>query len=418
MKSVFGIRARDILLEKACCGPAPSDERCALVLETARRIALDVLINRQGDEVLQHIADAVRNLAHAKYAAIGIAKPDGCGLSRIVTTGIDERSAAAVGGCPVGKGVLGLLLKQTEPLRVTSIEEHPAFDGFPPHHPRMKSFLGVPIRRGDAVIGSLYLADRIDEPGFTDEDEALVAFVGDYAAVAIHYQEMLARQEALVKGLFAAQEEERRSVAFDLHDGLTQYVMAAHANLQSYTAAEAEGRSGDEELRRATSYLAHAATESRRMVSGLRSLALDDLGIVGALEELIREEKAEACWEKVMLGQNLNRRRFDPTIETAAFRVLQEAVTNIRKHASAKRVSIHLNCESAGEDESLVLEVTDDGRGFDQNRAMPDHTHVGLPGMAERVRLLGGTFELRSAPGQGTAINAAIPLKLRAKQES
>ena len=135
-----------------------------------------------------------------------------------------------------------MLLNRTEPLRVDVLAEHPLSVGFPPNHPPMDSFLGVPIRHGDTVLGSLYLTNKEGGGEFTEADEIAVQAIGAHAAVAIHHLHLLARQRALVSGLIAAQEEERRAVAYDLHDGLTQYIMASHAHLEAFRHAHETGK--------------------------------------------------------------------------------------------------------------------------------------------------------------------------------
>ncbi|MES2464782.1 MAG: GAF domain-containing sensor histidine kinase [Armatimonadota bacterium] len=386
----------------------------ALVLETANQVALDILGRRTGIEALRHIADAARMLSGARYAALGVARPDGKSLEVFVTVGLTLEEEARIGARPRGEGILGLLLQRTEPLRIDNLSDHPASAGFPPNHPPMKSFLGVPIRRDESVMGSLYLTDKQGAVNFTEADETAVQALGAHAAVAIYNLQMLSRQRALVSGLIAAQEEERRAVAYDLHDGLTQFVMAAHAHMESFRRAHESGRDekAQQELDKGMRYLKEAVVESRRLVNGLRTLALDDLGLAGALEQLVADEKARAGWDDADLVHNVAGRRFDKTLETAAYRVAQEALTNARKHAAAHRVRLILLVGGdGGSGEQLTLEVRDWGKGFLPELQESGPAHVGLQSMAERVHLLEGDYELVSAPGKGTLIKATIPVQ-------
>lgn len=389
------------------------EENRLLVLETARRVALDILVSRTGVEALHHIAEAARNLAQARYAAVGVARPDGQGLMEFVTVGLTPEEEARVGPRPKGAGVLGLLLRRTEPLRITNLSGHPDSVGFPPNHPPMESFLGVPIRNGEVVLGSLYLTNKEGGGPFTEADEVAVQALGAYAGIAIHNLWMLARQRALLRGLIAAQEEERRAIAYDLHDGLTQYVMAAHAHLESFRYAhQAEKRErAERELDQSVRYLKEAVIESRRLVSGLRSLALDEMGLAGALDQLLAEEKARAGWQEAEFLHNIAGLRFDSALETTAYRVAQEALTNARKHARAARVRMLLLAENDGPMglPQLTLEVQDWGQGFAPEERSEDYAHVGLQGMAERASLIGGTYQLQSAPGAGTRVRAVFP---------
>jgi signal transduction histidine kinase len=408
-------QARDLdTLEQENARLRETEERRALVLEAARRVALDILASRTGVEALRHIAEAARTIARARYVALGVSRPDGQGLMEFVTAGMTREQEAAIERRPRGLGVLGLLLNRTEPLRIDNLEEHPASVGFPPNHPMMTSFLGVPIRRGETTLGSLYLTDKVDGSPFTEADEAAVQELGAHAAVAIHNLYMISRQRALVRGLIAAQEEERRAVAYDLHDGLTQFVMAAHAHLDSFRQSYEEGKPerAARELEQGLRYLKEAVVESRRLVNGLRSLVLDDLGLAGALEQTFSEEKQRAGWGEAEFIHNIAGKRFDKALETAVYRVAQEALTNVRKHAAATHVRLVL-LERQGErpgHSQLTLEVRDWGRGFLPEEAGDTYNHVGLQGMIERVNLMGGSFEIQGVPGEGTTVRAVFPV--------
>lgn len=396
-------------------------EQRALVMETANRVALDILASRTGTEALRHIAEAARTLSQARYAALGVARPEGQGLVEFVTTGLTLEEEAVIGPRPKGAGILGLLLNRTEPLRVDVLAEHPMSVGFPPNHPPMDSFLGVPIRRGDTILGSLYLTNKEGGGAFTEADEIAVQALGAHAAVAIHNLHLLSRLRALLSGLIAAQEEERRAIAYDLHDGLTQYVMASHAHLEAFRRAHETGKEerANRELNQGLRYLKEAVVESRRLVNGLRSLALDDLGLAGALEQLVTEEKTHAGWEEADFLHNIAGCRYHKTLETTVYRVAQEALTNARKHAQANRIRLTLLSETIQGSGAarLVLEIRDWGRGFLPEQRAEDYGHVGLQSMSERVNLIGGDYSLKSAPDEGTVIHAIFPALEIAAQE-
>ncbi len=385
----------------------------ALVMETANRVALDILASRTGNEALLHIAEAARALSGAQYAALGVARQNAPGLQEFVTTGLTPEEEAVIGQRPSGAGVLGLLLNRTEPMRIDSLSEHPNFVGFPPNHPPMRSFLGIPLRRGETVLGSLYLTNKEGGGAFTEADEVAVQALGAHAAVAIHNLQLLGRQRALISGLIAAQEEERRAVAYDLHDGLTQFVMASHAHIEAFRRAHQAGKHerATRELDQGIRYLKDAVVESRRLVNGLRSLALDDLGLAGALEQLITEEKARANWQEAEFVHNVAGRRYHKNVETTVYRVAQEALTNVRKHAQADRVRLTLLAAplTGIKASHLELEIQDWGCGFVPEQRSADPAHVGLQSMHERAHLLGGAYFLTSRPGQGTLVRAVLP---------
>ncbi len=396
----------------------------SLALDTANRVALEILSSLTGMEALHHIADAARTLAKARYAALGVARTDGPGLLEFVTVGLTPEEEKRIGPRPKGAGVLGLLLERTEPLRVDTLGDHLQSVGFPPNHPPMSSFLGVPIRRGDEVMGSLYLTEKEGGGAFTAEDEAAVQTLGAYAAVAIHNLRLIIRQRALVRGLIFAQEEERRSIAFDLHDGLTQFIMASQAHMEAFRRATADGKleRAERELEQGLSYLKEAVGESRRLVSGLRTLALDDLGLAGALEQLLAEEKERSGWAVAAYVQSVTGKRYSRDLETTVYRVAQEALTNARKHAKATHlvIALHEEIDSPHSSFRLRLEIEDNGVGFAPEKASRMEGHVGLHSMEERTRLLNGVFSIRSRTGGGATICALFPIPLPEKlsQES
>ena len=147
---------------------------------------------------LQQIVRAARRLAGARYAALGVIAEDGDGLSQFVHEGVDEQTARAIGPLPHGHGLLGLLIRDPRPLRLDDIARHPASVGFPPHHPSMRSFLGVPVHVRGVVYGNLYLGEKTDGRPFTADDEDVVVALAAAAGVALEnarlYEEATRRQ--------------------------------------------------------------------------------------------------------------------------------------------------------------------------------------------------------------------------------
>jgi signal transduction histidine kinase len=137
------------------------------------------------DALLQLIVETAAQLAGARYAALAVVDPSGRRLERFLTTGMDDATRAAISHEPEGRGVLGAVLQEAQPLRLREISEHPRSVGFPPGHPDMKGFLGVPILLRRTVYGNLYLADKLDGDEFTEEDEDLTKLLAAQAAVAV-----------------------------------------------------------------------------------------------------------------------------------------------------------------------------------------------------------------------------------------
>jgi signal transduction histidine kinase len=217
------------------------------------------------------------------------------------------------------------------------------------------------------------------------------------------------RLQELVRRLQVAQEEERRRVAYEIHDGLAQVAASAHQHLQTFADYHApQSETGREALRRTVELVQRTVREARRLIAGLRPTVLDDFGLAQALRLEVEALRGEG-WQ-VSYEEDIGDRRLPSQVETALFRVAQEALTNVRKHAGRARVAVSLEQH----DGSVRLEVRDWGRGFDaasQREPARPGERVGLLGMQERVALLRGRCAVRGRPGEGTQVIAEVPLE-------
>src|SRR5687768_2746109 len=177
--------------------------------------------------MLRRIIDSAVDLVDAQYGALGVLDESRTRLSQFITAGIDDDARRAIGNLPEGHGILGLLIVDAKPLRLPDLTEHPDSYGFPPNHPPMRSFLGVPIRVRDEVFGNLYLTDKSTAEVFTDVDEELVIGLAAAAGVAIENARLLTRVNDL------ALSEDRERIARDLHDTVIQRLFATGMLLQS-----------------------------------------------------------------------------------------------------------------------------------------------------------------------------------------
>jgi signal transduction histidine kinase len=226
------------------------------------------------------------------------------------------------------------------------------------------------------------------------------------------YKELNDRERALqnlVKRLLGAQEEERRRVAYEVHDGLAQVAVAAHQNLQAFARRYApETEQGRRELDRILGQVRTMVSDARRVIANLRPTALDDLGLAAAIS--LEVERLNEEGYQVDCEEHLGEERLPREMEIALFRVAQEALTNVRKHAGTKWLKIELQRR----DTEVYLEVRDFGRGFDpaalQTLGGRPGERVGFAGMRERVGMLGGELEIQSRPEAGTFVAAIIPL--------
>ena len=517
------------------------------------------------DSLLQRLVDLASDLTGAQYAALGVLDPSGTYLERFVTAGVDDEARARIGDLPSGRGILGVLIRDAEPLRLHDLNTDPRAVGFPPNHPPMTTFLGVPVALRGVAYGNLYLTEKAGGEDFTEEDQETATVLASQAAVAIEnarlyaaatrwasqleslnevadalvtefdlsrllelvaerlqgligatavfialpfgdgarlaavagdapeefvglelppksktvavlrrrrservdsvlddpeidqasarqlnmrtalYVPLLLRDEAIgvitardkagpdprftdedmrITEVFAqrasvavelsrlvardalqrvvtAQEAERRRLARELHDetgqALTSILLGLNAVEEAgdpvqRQAAVAEVR----ELVRST------LRDVRQLAVDLRPSALDDFGLVPALERL-----TSTFAETTGIGVDFEATvpdRLPPEVETALYRIVQEALTNIVKHARASRVSVLL----ARKPSSVTAVIEDDGVGFDSASVRADG--LGLVGMRERVALLGGRLAIETTPDAGTTCLAEVPL--------
>jgi two-component system, NarL family, sensor histidine kinase DevS len=530
-------------------------------------IALSSELSLEG--LLQKLVETAAELTGASYAALGVLDPTGSELERFVTHGIDPETHAAIGDLPRGRGILGVLIREARPLRLPDLGDDPRSVGFPPNHPPMRTFLGVPILLRGVPYGNLYLTEKQGGVEFSDEDEELTLLLAGQAAVAIEnarlYEsatrwsrqleslneiaaalvgelelprllELIARrlralpdarlvtialpapdgdlrvevaegegaeqlrgtrlgrqsskhgrvlgrrrservdsylddpeadQEVLRRvgartGLFVplvvrdraigivgahdklaadprfsdadlrlaetfasraavavdlskrvardalrrvveAQELERKRLARELHDETGQALTSILLRLKSLEEARDE-----DALRTAVGSLREIVVTTlqdvRRLAVELRPTALDDFGLVPALERL-SDGFAEQTGIAVELESRLGDRRLPSELETVLYRVVQEALTNVAKHARASHVSILLH----ERDGVVAAVVEDDGRGFARGAATDGG--LGLVGMRERVALVDGRLDIESAEGSGTTIVVEVPVR-------
>jgi signal transduction histidine kinase len=219
--------------------------------------------------------------------------------------------------------------------------------------------------------------------------------------------EIIRLRTRFLADLFEQIERDRRQTAHDLHDGVGQSLTLLISGLRSAKGcrknAECSGRVN--EFQRLAE---EALADVRRLSLGLRPSLLDDLGLAPALERLVEDVRGHHPVEVSLDVAAIVGRRLPDRVATTIFRIVQEALSNIMKHAQAKKVTIQVRCKQ----EHVILEVSDDGRGIEPAIVRsPPAGHLGLRGMRERANLVGGAFLLESAPGQGTRIMVSIPAK-------
>lgn len=546
---------------------SPDEDRLRALVDATVALTSELSL----DSLLQKLVETAAGLTSARYAALGVIDESGDGLERFVATGIDPETHAAIGELPRGRGILGILIRDAKPLRLTDLGDDPRSVGFPPNHPPMHSFLGVPILLRGVAYGNLYLTEKQGGEQFTDADEELVTLFAAQAAVAIenarlyesatrwsrqleslhevvralageteldallelvsrHLRELIGARLALIAlptaegdlriaavdgegnaadellgdrlhrersktgrvlerrqsarvdsivddpevdqdearrmgirtGLYVplvtrgraigivavhdklgrdarfsdgdlrlaeifaaraavavdlservardtvrrvveAQELERRRLARELHDETGQALTSILLGLKTI-----RGARSDEDAARAEAGLRELVVQALQDVRGLavelRPSALDDFGLLPALERLA-ETFEERSGIRTRIEARLADERLPPEVETVLYRLVQEALTNVVKHAGAESVSIVLTRRDGG----VSAVVEDDGRGFAPAEVRDDA--LGLVGMRERLGLLDGTLAIESTPGAGTTLVAFLPLR-------
>lgn len=352
------------------------------------------------ESVLQRVVDQARLLAEARYGAISVVDEGGRILS-FLTAGITAAERERIGHPPAGAGLLGIPLKEGQSIRLADIASHPRSAGFPPHHPPMRSLLAVPIPGKEGYRGNLYVADKTTGPEFSEEDEQSLRRFATTAAIAIDD----ARLHERLRDLAVA--EERVRIAREMHDGLAQVLAYVNAKAQAVKAFLAKGDAAEAGVQ--LDQLAVAAREVladvREGILALRTRTGPERGLGEAVEEFARRWADQSGIEaEVGFDQDL---RLSPTMELQLLRIVQEALSNVRKHAGARLARVALRRL----DDRLVVEVADDGSGFDPEASRPGSApRFGLAIMRERAASIGGTIGIHSTPGQGSRVRVDVPL--------
>ncbi len=347
-------------------------------------------------DALRRITEAAADLVDAQYAALGVLDESGSRLSEFITVGLDDEGIRRIGSLPEGHGILGLLILEPEPLRLPDLHAHPDSFGFPPGHPPMTSFLGVPIRLRGVVYGNLYLTDKADGEVFTDVDQELAVGLAAAAGLAIE-NARLHEQTRMVELL-----DERERIARDLHDDVIQRLFATGLSLQA---------------------AAHVVTEPKAIERITR--AVDDLDISirqvrSTIFELNQQWSSRSSVRSEIRGvcdEAADTLGFKPTcdidgpVDSAVSDVigghlllcLREALSNAARHAHATHVEVRVMVR----DGRVRLVVADDGGGYEPT---PGQRSSGVDNMAVRAESLGGRFSIVPRSDGGTVVEWDVPI--------
>jgi signal transduction histidine kinase len=381
--------------------------------------ALELTAEHDLDHILEQTVQRAAEVAAARFAALGVYDADQR-IERFVHSGVDADTVACIGHVPEGRGLLGEVIVADGPIRLADLRADPRSVGFPPHHPDMRSFLGVPVRVGNRRFGNLYLTEKQGGGEFDAEDERLLVTLAAFAAAAIEAallldaerelgtaDERAHAQRAMLGRVIDAQEAERARVARDLHDQIGQSLTSILLGLRLVDGTLARDAPDLDDARARTAevrtLVAQALDEVRRLAFDLRPTVLDDVGLVAALRRLARGHTEREVPVEVTLVDIDDDARLSPEIETVVYRVVQEALTNVARHAAASRADVEL----AVSGHRVRATVADDGVGFSIDDDLLGS--LGLAGMRERASLVGGSVEITSGPGAGTTVVLEVP---------
>ncbi len=294
------------------------------------------------------VTSSVRSTAHFRSSTTAGR------IEAFITSGVTPEERAAIGPPPVGHGVLGEVLHEGHHLRLADLTKHPRSVGFPANHPPMRSLLAVPINCKGPFKGNLYLSDKRSGDAFSGDDEETLERFAAQAALAIDN----AHLHAQVGDLAVAQE--RLRIAHEMHDGLAQVLGYVNTKVQAANEYLRRGKSEEakQQLRELADSAREAYTDVRESIIGLRALPNAERSLTDALREFVerwREQSGVAA--ELSIEPDL---RLRPAVELQLIRIVQESLTNIRKHARATKARVDLRREG----ERLRVTIADDGTGF------------------------------------------------------
>jgi signal transduction histidine kinase len=370
-------------------------------LESLHEVVRSLIEETDLEDLLQLVCRKVRELIGARLALIALPTQEG-DLRVAAVDAVGEAEVPGLGHRLSREGSKsGRVLERRQSARVDSVLDDPEVDQDEARRMGVRTGLFVPLVARGRAIGIVAVHDKVGaQARFSDGDLRLAEIFAARAAVAVDLSERVARDT--VRRVVEAQELERRRLARELHDETGQALTSILLGLKAIRAApnDAAAEQAEADVR---DLVVQALQDVRALAVDLRPSALDDFGLVPALERLAGTFE-ERSGIHTVVESTLRDGRLPAEAETVLYRLVQEALTNVAKHADATRVSILLTRRAGG----VSAVVEDDGRGFEAGETREDA--LGLVGMRERLALLDGTLTVESVPGKGTALVAYVPV--------
>jgi signal transduction histidine kinase len=364
---------------------------------------LDITGELELETVLQRVVDEARLLVGARYGAMSLLREHGEGIEAFLTSGITPEERAAIGPIPEGHGLLAVVLHQGERLRLEDLTKDPHAVGFPEQHPPMYSLLAVPIIASGRIIGNLYLTEKEDAPVFDTGDEDTLQRFATQAALAIEN----ARLHRQVRALAMAEERER--IAREIHDSVAQVLGYVNTKAQAAEELLRAGRpeAAEAQIGQLGSAARDAYADVREHILGLRTAATVERDFLATLSEYLTRWREQSGVAATLITEPAE--GFAPhlpaTAELQLLRIIQEGLSNVRKHAGATVGTVHL----IQQDGWIEARIEDNGAGFDPlASSRSDVPRFGLSTMRERAEAAGGSLEIESAAGRGTRVVARM----------
>ena len=353
------------------------------------------------DDALQVIVDRVRPLVGAQYAALGIVDADGR-IERFITSGMDDETRRRIGSLPEGHGLLGLIIRENRSFQIADLNVDPRRYGFPPNHPPMTSFLGVPITIKGVSLGRLYLTNRIGAEVFSDEDRSLVETFALHAGIAMENARLHEQLQRL------AVVDERERISKDLHDGVIQNLYAVGLSLEDVPDLMVDDQpEAATRVERAIDSIHLSIKDIRNFIFGLRPELLEGVSLVVGLAALADEYRHNMIVDlELRLPDTIVEQPAEVTGHLLA--IVAESLSNIARHSQASRASVTLSKLEGGR--MLQLTIEDNGIGFDPTGVVK-LGHQGLANTRERAAAIGGAVSIDSSPGAGTRVVVRAPVQ-------
>ena len=380
-------------------------------LDALRQAGLALTTELEIGKVLQQVVEQSRALVDARYGALAVLGADGRTVEQFYTSGLSPEVHSRLQHMPVGEGILGVMSKDGLPIRLEDIASEPRAAGFPEGHPPMHTLVGVPIQSKGKIYGNLYLTDKriilpsggAIEGAFGAEDEELLAMFALQAAIAIENAHLYRENQQI------AVLRERERIGMDLHDGVIQSIYAIglllddarhridSAPLQSISAIDA-----------AIAGLNEVIVDIRNYIQHLRPRRFQGRNIRQGLEALAQELRNDTMLEVTVTIDDQAATVCSARQADEFLHIAQEALANVRKHASASHVTIRFGFEEG----LLQLSVQDDGAGMDAAEARKSQGN-GLRNMRARARGMHGEFRIHTAPNTGACVAVLAPIEKR-----